>query len=126
MLLLVIKIKNMYRYYSSLAFGKQQRRYLVTARIATQQFINQLEFLLPCCLFSGNINLFISKCFLKRLLRQLVLYLCSIKMLSFLCFLWFYFSSCRPSDERHPAVTADGTADDVAQAVNLILSQRGH
>ncbi|XP_039990700.1 phospholysine phosphohistidine inorganic pyrophosphate phosphatase isoform X1 [Xiphias gladius] len=32
----------------------------------------------------------------------------------------------RPSDERHPTVTADGTVDNLAQAVNMILSQRGH
>ncbi|XP_029954812.1 phospholysine phosphohistidine inorganic pyrophosphate phosphatase [Salarias fasciatus] len=31
----------------------------------------------------------------------------------------------RPSDERHPAVTADGTVDDLAQAVDVILRQRG-
>ncbi|KAM6897039.1 phospholysine phosphohistidine inorganic pyrophosphate phosphatase [Xenentodon cancila] len=30
----------------------------------------------------------------------------------------------RPSDERHPAVTADGTVDNLAQAVDVILSQR--
>lgn len=30
----------------------------------------------------------------------------------------------RPSDERHPTVTADGTVDDLAQAVDMILSQR--
>ncbi|KAM4624631.1 phospholysine phosphohistidine inorganic pyrophosphate phosphatase [Polymixia lowei] len=32
----------------------------------------------------------------------------------------------RPSDERHPTVTADGTVDDLAQAVDAILKQRGH
>nr|XP_004561248.2 phospholysine phosphohistidine inorganic pyrophosphate phosphatase [Maylandia zebra] len=32
----------------------------------------------------------------------------------------------RPIDERHPAVTADGTVDNLAQAVDMILSQRGH
>ncbi|XP_028332179.1 phospholysine phosphohistidine inorganic pyrophosphate phosphatase isoform X1 [Gouania willdenowi] len=32
----------------------------------------------------------------------------------------------RPSDERHPSVTADGTVDDLAQAVDMILSHRGH
>ncbi|XP_035468207.1 phospholysine phosphohistidine inorganic pyrophosphate phosphatase [Scophthalmus maximus] len=32
----------------------------------------------------------------------------------------------RPSDERHPTVTADGTVDDLAQAVDVILNQRGH
>ncbi|XP_008288665.1 phospholysine phosphohistidine inorganic pyrophosphate phosphatase [Stegastes partitus] len=30
----------------------------------------------------------------------------------------------RPSDEKHPTVTADGTVDDLAQAVELILNQR--
>lgn len=30
----------------------------------------------------------------------------------------------RPSDERHPTVTADGTVDDLAQAVDMILGQR--
>nr|XP_046234165.1 phospholysine phosphohistidine inorganic pyrophosphate phosphatase [Scatophagus argus]XP_046234166.1 phospholysine phosphohistidine inorganic pyrophosphate phosphatase [Scatophagus argus]XP_046234167.1 phospholysine phosphohistidine inorganic pyrophosphate phosphatase [Scatophagus argus] len=30
----------------------------------------------------------------------------------------------RPSDERHPTVTADGTVDNLAQAVDLILNQR--
>ncbi|KAG7507910.1 phospholysine phosphohistidine inorganic pyrophosphate phosphatase [Solea senegalensis] len=32
----------------------------------------------------------------------------------------------RPSDERHPTVTADGTVDTLAQAVDMILAQRGH
>uniref|UniRef100_A0A3P8WPT7 Phospholysine phosphohistidine inorganic pyrophosphate phosphatase n=1 Tax=Cynoglossus semilaevis TaxID=244447 RepID=A0A3P8WPT7_CYNSE len=32
----------------------------------------------------------------------------------------------RPSDERHPTVTADGTVDNLAQAVDMILAQRGH
>ncbi|XP_069569225.1 phospholysine phosphohistidine inorganic pyrophosphate phosphatase isoform X1 [Brachyistius frenatus] len=32
----------------------------------------------------------------------------------------------RPSDERHPAVTADGTVDNLAQAVDEILNRRGH
>ncbi|XP_040922983.1 phospholysine phosphohistidine inorganic pyrophosphate phosphatase [Toxotes jaculatrix] len=32
----------------------------------------------------------------------------------------------RPSDERHPTVTADGTVDNLAQAVDMILNQRGH
>lgn len=32
----------------------------------------------------------------------------------------------RPSDERHPTVTADGTVDDLAAAVDLILSHRGN
>ncbi|XP_075999777.1 phospholysine phosphohistidine inorganic pyrophosphate phosphatase [Genypterus blacodes] len=32
----------------------------------------------------------------------------------------------RPSDERHPTVTADGTVDNLAQAVDMILKQRGH
>ncbi|KAK2884651.1 phospholysine phosphohistidine inorganic pyrophosphate phosphatase [Channa argus] len=31
----------------------------------------------------------------------------------------------RPSDESHPNVTADGTVDNLAQAVDLILNQRG-
>ncbi|XP_029933355.1 phospholysine phosphohistidine inorganic pyrophosphate phosphatase [Myripristis murdjan] len=31
----------------------------------------------------------------------------------------------RPSDERHPTVTADGTVDNLAQAVDMILSRRG-
>ncbi|XP_074518604.1 phospholysine phosphohistidine inorganic pyrophosphate phosphatase [Halichoeres trimaculatus] len=30
----------------------------------------------------------------------------------------------RPSDERHPTVTADGTVDNLAQAVDMILNQR--
>lgn len=30
----------------------------------------------------------------------------------------------RPSDERHPTVTADGTVDNLAQAVDMILGQR--
>ncbi|KAM6951762.1 phospholysine phosphohistidine inorganic pyrophosphate phosphatase-like [Aplochiton taeniatus] len=30
----------------------------------------------------------------------------------------------RPSDERHPEVTADGTVDNLAEAVDLILKQR--
>nr|XP_057918711.1 phospholysine phosphohistidine inorganic pyrophosphate phosphatase [Doryrhamphus excisus]XP_057918712.1 phospholysine phosphohistidine inorganic pyrophosphate phosphatase [Doryrhamphus excisus]XP_057918713.1 phospholysine phosphohistidine inorganic pyrophosphate phosphatase [Doryrhamphus excisus] len=30
----------------------------------------------------------------------------------------------RPSDEKHPTVTADGTVDDLAQAVDMILGQR--
>ncbi|XP_056221727.1 phospholysine phosphohistidine inorganic pyrophosphate phosphatase isoform X1 [Seriola aureovittata] len=32
----------------------------------------------------------------------------------------------RPTDERHPTVTADGTVDNLAQAVDVILNQRGH
>ncbi|XP_034050272.1 phospholysine phosphohistidine inorganic pyrophosphate phosphatase [Thalassophryne amazonica] len=32
----------------------------------------------------------------------------------------------RPSDERHPAVTADGTVDNLAQAVDMILDHRRH
>ncbi|XP_029978550.1 phospholysine phosphohistidine inorganic pyrophosphate phosphatase [Sphaeramia orbicularis] len=31
----------------------------------------------------------------------------------------------RPSDEKHPTVTADGTVDDLARAVDTILNQRG-
>ncbi|XP_062234494.1 phospholysine phosphohistidine inorganic pyrophosphate phosphatase isoform X1 [Platichthys flesus] len=31
----------------------------------------------------------------------------------------------RPSDEQHPAVKADGTVDNLSQAVDMILSQRG-
>uniref|UniRef100_A0A8C6Q051 Phospholysine phosphohistidine inorganic pyrophosphate phosphatase n=7 Tax=Nothobranchius TaxID=28779 RepID=A0A8C6Q051_NOTFU len=31
----------------------------------------------------------------------------------------------RPSDEKHPTVTADGTVDNLAQAVDMILKQRG-
>ncbi|XP_019721452.1 phospholysine phosphohistidine inorganic pyrophosphate phosphatase [Hippocampus comes] len=31
----------------------------------------------------------------------------------------------RPSDQQHPTVTADGTADHLAQAVDMILSRRG-
>ncbi|CAG13332.1 unnamed protein product, partial [Tetraodon nigroviridis] len=30
----------------------------------------------------------------------------------------------RPSDETHPTVTADGTVDNLAQAVDVILSHR--
>ncbi|KAM3591599.1 uncharacterized protein V6R79_004590 [Siganus canaliculatus] len=30
----------------------------------------------------------------------------------------------RPTDERHPTVTADGTVDNLAQAVDMILNQR--
>lgn len=41
------------------------------------------------------------------------------------CFLQFHLSSCRPSDERHPTVIADATVDNLAQAVEVILSQRG-
>lgn len=33
-------------------------------------------------------------------------------------------SSLRPSDETHPTVTADGTVDNLAQAVDVILSHR--
>lgn len=36
----------------------------------------------------------------------------------------FCISSLRPSDERHPTVTADGTVDNLAQAVDMILNQR--
>lgn len=32
--------------------------------------------------------------------------------------------SLRPSDETHQTVTADGTVDDLAQAVDVILSHR--
>ncbi|XP_042252835.1 phospholysine phosphohistidine inorganic pyrophosphate phosphatase-like [Thunnus maccoyii] len=32
----------------------------------------------------------------------------------------------RPSDERHPTVTADGTVDNLAQAADMILNQRKH
>ncbi|RVE59744.1 hypothetical protein OJAV_G00191670 [Oryzias javanicus] len=32
----------------------------------------------------------------------------------------------RPSDEKHPTVKADGTVDNLAQAVDMILSQRAH
>lgn len=38
--------------------------------------------------------------------------------------LQFWFLSCRPSDEKHPTVKADGTVDNLAQAVDIILSQR--
>ncbi|KAJ3607685.1 hypothetical protein NHX12_024736 [Muraenolepis orangiensis] len=31
----------------------------------------------------------------------------------------------RPSDQEHPTVTADGTVDDLAQAVDLLLGERG-
>lgn len=40
-------------------------------------------------------------------------------------FLNFLLSSCRPSDERHPTVIADATVDNLAHAVEVILSQRG-
>lgn len=36
----------------------------------------------------------------------------------------FASPSRRPSDERHPTVTADGTVDNLAQAVDMILNQR--